>query len=70
MAELKEYKITQNGVESTLLLNDEDAAARGLTGGKKRSTEVATPEENADTAEAQKARASVANKAQLSSPNK
>lgn len=31
----KEYTITaENGIETTVLLSDEDAKARGLTGGK------------------------------------
>lgn len=51
MAELKEYKAVVNGTETTLVLSDDDAKARGLTGGKARKDTHEVPEANQDQAE-------------------
>lgn len=52
MSELKEYKtVNQAGIETTLLLSDEDAKTRGLTGGKAREVGYQTPELHTDTSE-------------------
>lgn len=64
MGALKEYKTTVNGAETTLLLSDEEAKTRGLSGGKARATVAETPELNTDTgAEAREKAAQAANKA-------
>lgn len=34
MGDLKEYEVDVNGVPTTVLLSDDDAKARGLSGGK------------------------------------
>jgi len=51
MSELKEYTYDDNGQETTVLLNDEDAKARGLDGGKDRDVKFEVPEKNRDVTE-------------------
>jgi hypothetical protein len=41
--ELKEYEVEINGVETTLLLSDDDAKERGLKGGKTPAGEKQAP---------------------------
>lgn len=44
MAELKEYNITtETGYETTVLLSDEDAKTRGLTGKDAEAAKKAAP---------------------------
>lgn len=58
---MKEYTINIGGLEHTVQLSDEDAKARGLTGGAKTSTaepidEPSAPAEKEAPAPANKAR--------------
>lgn len=59
MAELKEYKTTINGLETTLQLTEKDAKARGLV----EADDSADAETKAAKAPANKARTSTATKA-------
>lgn len=49
MSELKQYTVPgPGGRDTSVLLSDDDAKARGLSGGQARDTEYATPPLNTD----------------------
>lgn len=70
---MKEYKIEENGIETTVLLSDEDAEKQGLSGGT-AVEDVATKSEKGEKGEqgekSEKSGDAPANKAQKGTANK